>query len=327
MSMPHSVAPEALTADRLAFAEEVHYYLLQSPRQLPSRYLYDELGSALFDAICRLPWYRVTRTEQHLLEAQAPRILASADPLARVIELGPGNGDKLAMILGNNDLARGVLVHLVDVSGAALDVATRRISALPGIRVVAYPCEYSTGLQEIAEEPRGSGRVLVLCLGSNLGNFDPPDAAAFLRNIRASIALGDALLVGTDLVKPERDLVLAYDDPLGVTAAFNRNLLVRANRELGADFDIDAFAHRSTWNAAAARVEMHLVSRRAQTVHVPAAELEIAFAADEPIWTESSYKYEPEDVIQMLTRAGFAVMAQWVENGFALTLSHAAPMR
>lgn len=327
MSMPHSVASEALTADRLAFAEEVQYYLLQSPRQLPSRYLYDELGSALFDAICRLPWYRVTRTERHLLEAQAPRILASAAPLARVIELGPGNGDKLAMILGNSAFERGVNVYLVDVSEAALEVATRTISALPGVRVVAHPCEYSTGLQEIAEEPRGSGRALVLCLGSNLGNFDPPDAAAFLRSIRASIALGDALLVGTDLVKPERDLVLAYDDPLGVTAAFNRNLLVRANRELGADFDIDAFAHRSTWNAAAARVEMHLVSRRAQTVHVPAAELEIAFAADEPIWTESSYKYEPEDVIQMLTRAGFAVMAQWVENGFALTLSHAAPIR
>jgi dimethylhistidine N-methyltransferase len=327
MFTPRSGVFEPLIAERLVFAEEAEYYLSLSPRQLPSRFLYDELGSALFDAICRLPWYGVTRIEQRLLAEHAPQVLANAAPLSLVIELGPGNGDKLGRILAERDSTREVVVHLVDVSAPALDVATCRLASLDRVTVVAHPCEYSSGLAEIAELRRDEGRALVLCLGSNLGNFDPPDAAAFLQQIRTSVVSGDALLVGTDLVKPEGDLLLAYDDPLGVTAAFNRNLLVRLNRELGADFDVDAFAHRSIWNAAAARVEMHLVSRRAQTVHVPVAGLDIAFAADERIWTESSYKYEPEAVIRMLARAGFVVAAQWVEDGFALTLAHAAPMQ
>ncbi|MFI5179625.1 MAG: L-histidine N(alpha)-methyltransferase, partial [Vicinamibacterales bacterium] len=139
------------------------------------------------------------------------------------------------------------------------------------------------------------------------------------------LARGDALLVGADLVKPERDLILAYDDPLGVTAAFNRNLLVRINRELHADFDVSAFAHRALWNADASRVEMHLVALRAQQVRIPGASLEIAFEAGETIWTESSYKHRPDDVVRMLDRAGFRLLDQWIDDsdGFALTLVEA----
>ena len=172
---------------------------------------------------------------------------------------------------------------------------------------------------------RGAGRALTLFLGSNIGNFDPPGADAFLLGVRASLASGDTLLIGTDLVKPERELLLAYDDPLGVTAAFNRNLLVRINRELGADFDVSAFRHRALWNAAESRVEMHLVAARAQRVRIPGASLEVAFEEGETIWTESSYKYRPEQVVRMLERAGFRRVAQWMDeaDGFALTLVEA----
>ena len=171
-------------------------------------------------------------------------------------------------------------------------------------------------------ERRSTGRTLTLFLGSNIGNFDPPGADAFLLIIRASLESGDALLIGTDLVKPEADLLLAYDDPLGVTAAFNRNLLVRINRELGADFDLSAFQHRALWNAAQSRVEMHLVAVRRQQVRIPAAFLDLTLAPGEAIWTESSYKYKPDGVVRILERAGFKLVDQWIheENGFALTL-------
>jgi len=170
-----------------------------------------------------------------------------------------------------------------------------------------------------------AGRALALFLGSNIGNFDPPGANEFLIKLRASMVRGDTLLLGTDLVKPEREVLLAYDDPLGVTAAFNRNLLVRINRELGADFDVEAFAHRAVWNAAASRVEMHLVAARAQQVRIPGASLEVAFEQGETIWTESSYKFEPEAVVRMLEAAGFRRIDRWIDAaaGFALTLADA----
>jgi L-histidine N-alpha-methyltransferase len=160
-----------------------------------------------------------------------------------------------------------------------------------------------------------------LCLGSNLGNFDRPYAEMFLRHVRACIAPGDFLLLGLDLVKPEADLLLAYDDPLGVTAAFNRNLLVRINRELGADFEVSDFAHRAIWNPAASRIEMHLVSALPQTIRVPKANVTLRMRAGEIIWTESSYKYGREEIDALLHEAAFAVVDQWTDAGFALTLA------
>jgi len=164
--------------------------------------------------------------------------------------------------------------------------------------------------------------MLALFLGSNIGNFDPPGADEFLRTIRRALEPGDALLIGADLVKPERDLLLAYDDPLGVTAAFNRNLLVRVNRELDADFDLDAFEHRAIWNAGESRVEMHLVSRRSQHVRIQASGLDLLLQAGETIWTESSYKYRAPEIVEMLRGAGFREIDQWVDapDAFALTL-------
>ena len=317
-----SVSPPT-RADLGQFAEDVAYYLSLTPRQLPSHYLYDDLGSALFEAICRLPWYRIARVERELLRLHAHEIFAGVNDVSTLVELGPGNGEKLRTLLGAG--GRGPLaVHLVDVSQHALDAATGALSAHADLAVVSHRAAYEVGLAQAARERRSAGRALVLFLGSNIGNFDPPGAAAFLLGVRAAVTRGDALLLGVDLVKPVRELLLAYDDPLGVTRAFNKNLLVRANRELGADFDVDGFRHRAVWNAEHSRIEMHLVSARPQKVRVPAARLSLTFEEGETIWTESSYKYRRADVQPLLARAGFAVLDQWAADGFALTLAAAA---
>lgn len=304
------------------FAEDVRHYLTQTPRQLPSRYLYDALGSALFDAICELPWYRITGAEIRLLARHAPSVWSAMSPLDRIIELGVGDGRKLAALLSARPRELPpVQVDLVDISAAALDMASRTLARLGGTRVVCHEARYEAGLEAATRETL-RGRALVLFLGSNIGNFDPPSRDALLSHMRACLRPGDALLLGVDLVKPERELLLAYDDPLGVTGAFNLNLLVRINRELGADFNPECFAHRAVWNARDARVEMHLVSKRRQTVRIPGAGIKLDLQASETIWTESSYKYQPADIVRIIEAAGFEATAQW-EDGrarFALTL-------
>ena len=325
--MRRSAAPadRPLDAAAQALGDAVQFYLTQSPRQLPSEFLYDALGSALFDAICELPWYRITRSERALLERHGADILARVDPLTTVVELGPGSGGKLLTLLSTRGHAHDLTVHLVDVSAAALALASRALADLGVAGIVAHQATYEAGLVEAAASRAPRGRTLMLFLGSNIGNFDPPGAEEFLRSVRAALSPRDALLIGADLVKPEADLLRAYDDPLGVTAAFNRNLLVRINRELGADFAIDRFSHRAVWNSAESRVEMHLVSGAQQRVRVPAASIDVTFEPGETIWTESSYKYEPAGVQVMLERAGFRRISQWVDEDarFALTLVEA----
>jgi L-histidine N-alpha-methyltransferase len=305
--------------ERKAFADDVAYYLRLNPKQLPSRYFYDPLGSALFEAICHLPWYSITRAEQRLLAARASDIVRHLPSLSTIVELGPGSGEKLSTLVGASRSTASLTVHLVDVSSAALDLATRTLNA-HDVKVERHQASYEAGLEALSRHH--DRRTLVLFLGSNIGNFDPPGAAEFLRTIRRALRPDDALLIGVDLVKPERDLLLAYDDPLGVTAAFNRNLLVRVNRELDADFDIDAFEHRATWNSAESRVEMHLVSTRIQRVHIAASGLDLSLEAGETIWTESSYKYRGADIVAMLRHAGFREIDQWIDppGAFALTL-------
>jgi dimethylhistidine N-methyltransferase len=317
--MRHSAASHRTELSERAFAEDVAYYLTLTPRQLPSRYLYDQLGSSLFEAICRLPWYPITRTEQRLLEAQRHTIFDRLAPVSTVVELGPGSGDKLMTLMANH-AQRDVTVHLVDVSAAALDEATRTLTSSYSLPIVVHQATYEVGLSEVGPSAT-AGHTLVVFLGSNIGNFDPPGAEELLFGIRTELSPGDGLLLGTDLVKPESELLLAYDDPLGVTAAFNRNLLIRVNRELGGDFNVEGFAHRAIWNDVESRVEMHLVSVERQRVRVQASDIEITFDANEPIWTESSYKYRIEDLGPMLARAGFEIVGQWTENHFALTLA------
>jgi dimethylhistidine N-methyltransferase len=305
------------------FAIDVRAYLTRTPRQLPSRYFYDPLGSALFDAICRLPWYAITRSETRLIADHARAVFGHLEPLAQIVELGSGNGDKLAtLVSAGRQAAEPLEVHLVDVSAAALARSADTLSVFDGVDVFTHQMLYEDGLEKVRHGRSRAGRTLALFLGSNIGNFDQPAAEGLLRRIRVALGPGDAFLLGADLVKPERDLLLAYDDPLGVTAAFNRNLLVRLNRELGADIDLASFEHRAEWHPGHSRVEMHLVSTRPQRVRIPVAGLDFTMNAEEKIWTESSYKYEPADLVAMLTSAGFRRRDQWIDPDarFALTL-------
>jgi L-histidine Nalpha-methyltransferase len=307
------------------FASDVQYYLLQDPRQLPSRYFYDDLGSTLFDAICHLPWYPITRAELRLLASHGAQILERASA-STILELGCGNGDKLLTLLRTNAVhAARSSVHLVDLSPAALADAVDKLSAM-GLRVATHVATYEAGLHAAAGAFVRPGRALVLFLGSNIGNFDPPASNALSRGIRSELRPGDALLLGADLVKSVAAMTLAYDDPLGVTAAFNRNLLVRINRELGGDFAIDQFVHRALWNPSASRMEMHLVARSEQHVEIPACALGLTIHRDESIWTESSYKYDAAGIRDMVIGAGFVVSEQWVDqrDPFALTLASVA---
>jgi dimethylhistidine N-methyltransferase len=306
-----------------SLAHEVRVLLQLSPRQLPSFALYDPLGSFLFEAICRLPWYPVTRAEQRLLSTSRIEILDAVGRPSRLVELGPGNGDKLNMLLGPADEARasGVRhVDLVDVSITALEAAARLLTAQRSLSVGQHAQRYEDGIVSAAAARPPGQRLCVLFLGSNIGNFDPPADLAFLRTIRGALMPGDAIVIGADLIKPESTLMLAYDDPLGVTAAFNKNLLVHLNRELDATFDVASFDHRAVWNAEHSRVEMHLVSRARQSVELPKAELAIELAKGEPIWTESSYKYDADAFADMLQVAGFSPRKRWIDRAgqFAL---------
>jgi L-histidine N-alpha-methyltransferase len=306
-----NIAPEA-EATRLAFARDIRESFGRTPKQIASKYFYDELGSQLFEAICRLPWYQVTRAELGLLEHHGPAMIGALPSPTNLVELGCGSGEKLGALVQAGGDAIGE-IQLVDISPAALDMTDKRLRQL-GVEVAhAHLASYEDGLVLASRHRAATGPLALLFLGSNIGNFDPPVRQDLLRRMRAALRPGDALFLGTDLVKPERDLLLAYDDPLQVTAAFNRNILRRMNDELGATFDLDGFAHRALWNAPVQRVEMHLVSLRRQRVAIEAADLQLEFVAGETIWTESSYKYEPEQVRSFGTEAGFAGATQWVD--------------
>lgn len=311
-----------MTTEREQFAEDVRCGLAKRPRELPSRYLYDALGSALFEAICLLPWYPITRAEFRLLQAHGAEAIAHASP-ARLVELGPGSGEKLRTLIEAAPTPREPFeVHVVDVSRRALELSSQTL-ARADVRIAAHRARYEAGLRQAIAD--GAGSTLVLFLGSNIGNFDAAAAGAFLGRLRDALAPGDTLLLGADLVKPEAELLLAYDDPLGVTAAFNRNLLARINRELGGDFDLGAFAHRAVWNARASRMEMHLVAAVDTRVHIDAAGVTTEIARGEAIWTESSHKYEKAGLGALLGRAGFRILHTWIDDTdrFALALAAA----
>jgi L-histidine N-alpha-methyltransferase len=315
-----------LSASIAQFAADVARDLSCAPKRLQPKYLYDDLGSSLFGAICQLPWYRITRAEKQLLRRHRNAIAEAAGDRVRIIELGCGTGEKLQVVteafVRRSSAAE---VHLVDVSQLALD-QTKRALASSRLPVICHQTTYEQGAARAAGGREAGQGILVLFLGSNIGNVDPAAALELLAAIRARLAPADRLLLGVDLVKPARDLQLAYDDPLGVTAAFNKNLLVRMNRELDADFDLSAFEHVVRWNAAESRVEMHLGSTQRQMVRIPGAGITATFFTGETIWTESSYKYETADVRAMAELAGFTVGELWVdeEARFALGLLDAA---
>ena len=245
-------------------------------------------------------------------------IAGFAQPLT-IAELGCGNGEKLEIVL-EQGRPHCRQLHLIDISADALDQARARL-ARRGPIVTTCRGTYEEGLARLDSIRRDDEPLLVLFLGSNIGNFDPAGAHELLAAIRGALRPGDGLLLGSDLVKPARDLILAYADPLGVTAAFNLNVLRRVNEELDGDFDLGGFAHEARWNAAARRVEMHLVSLRDQRVAIAGAGLTLSFAPGDTIWTESSYKYDPAEIVADARTLGFATARQWTDESarFALT--------
>jgi L-histidine Nalpha-methyltransferase len=310
----------------VSLARDVRAGFAKRPRSLPPRYFYDALGSRIFEALGQLPWYRITAAETRLLRRAAPAVAGALAGPVRVVELGSGSGGKLALVVEALRARRKKPdVHVVDLSAAAVAASLERLATIPGVKATGHHAAYEPGLRASMRARGGRGETLVLFLGSNVGNFDPPDAVRLLQTVRRRLRPGDALLLGTDLVKSGRELLLAYDDPLGLTAAFNVNLLVRLNREVGADFDVPAWCHRAVWNAKARRVEMHLVSLVRQRVTAPKASVSAVFEPGETIHTESSHKYRPRDVDRLVEAAGFRRERRWLDRSakFALTLCRA----
>jgi L-histidine Nalpha-methyltransferase len=317
MTSAASPAPALQFDERVALA--VHRGLTSRPKRLPAWLFYDEAGSRLFDAITELPEYYLTRTERGILAGHAGDMIAHASPGARVriTELGAGSADKTRLLLkAAVDRQQRVIYEPVDVSSSALRAARERIEReIAGVTVAPRVMDYTHGdgdrlhLGPVGEDERR----LVLYIGSSIGNFEPHQAEHLLRRLRAGLRTGDSVLLGVDLAKDKTTLLAAYDDAAGVTAAFNRNMLVRLNRELDGDFDPDAFAHRAVWNAARSRMEMHLVSRAAQCVRLHALGLAVPFAAGESIHTENSYKYRPGDAEALLAEVGFAATVTWTD--------------
>jgi L-histidine N-alpha-methyltransferase len=311
-----------------AVAAAVREGLSAHPKHLPPWLFYDAAGSRLFEQITELPEYYLTRAERAILTAHASEMIALAaqGQRLRLVELGAGSADKTRLLLSAAVAYQGaVLYEPLDVSATALDEAKERIEReIPGVRVSPQVLDYTQGLDGL--EPAAAGeRRLVLYIGSSIGNFEPRAAERLLQQLRAGLEPGDSLLLGVDLIKDEATLLAAYNYAAGVTAAFNRNVLVRLNRELGANFAPETFAHRAVWNASESRIEMHLESQVAQRVCLAALNLEVDFAAGETIHTENSYKYAPGAAQAMLAEAGFAPTGNWTDaqGWFAVCLSRA----
>ena len=283
-------------------------------KELPSMYLYDEIGSALFEVISHLPEYGLTRADERLLRRHAGDIVERMPTPVAVAELGSGSGRKTRWVLEALCRRQRTSYYPIEISPSALAICERELRDIDSISILGFEREYLDGLLEATAHRRVGQHLLVLFLGSTIGNFDRPAGVEFLASIRRVLEPGDALLLGTDLEKSSVELLHAYDDELGVTAAFNLNLLARINRELGADFDLQQFEHLATINQEARSVEMHLRSRRCQTVNIPAAELLVEFREGETIWTESSHKYSAGEVLQIASDAGFRCEAQWIDE-------------
>lgn len=297
------------------FAADVRDGLTRAgQKELPSKYLYDDVGSALFEVISRLPQYGLTRADERLLRRHANEIVdLLAGPVA-VAELGSGSGKKTRWLLEAFCRRQRTSYYPVEISRSALMMCERELSDIDAISIVGFEREYLDGLLEVASYRKRGQRLFVLFLGSTIGNFDRPAGVKFLSSVRSILQTGDSLLLGADLEKPTAQLLGAYDDELGVTAAFNLNLLARTNRELGADFDLREFSHLAKINPIARSVEMHLQSKRKQTVNIRRAEVSVEFQEGETVWTESSHKYSAEEIVETASGAGFRCERQWIDE-------------
>ena len=297
------------------FSIDVRAGLTRSGQKaLPSKYFYDEVGSALFEAISVLPEYGLTRADERLLRRHSDRIVSLLDLPLVVAELGSGTGKKTRWLLKALSQRQATLYYPIEISRAALAACERALSDIDSISVIGLEREYLEGLSAVVDGRRRGQHVLTLFLGSSVGNLEHSAAVDFLKGVRRLLNAGDALLLGTDLVKPVPQLLAAYDDALGVTRAFNLNLLARINRELDADFDLSAFEHVASFNSATRSIEMHLRSRRGQTVTVGKPPFSVTFDEGETILTETSHKYSLDEVQSISEEAGFRCVEQFVDR-------------
>lgn len=294
-----------------SFREAVLRGLSRRAKALPCRFLYDERGSALFEEICELPEYYLTRTETAILADHAPEIARLAGPHAQLIEFGSGSSRKVRLLLEALDTPAAYVA--IDISREPLRVAAEELAAeFPDVAVVAICADYLQPLRLPALPARGEGRRIGFFPGSTIGNFTPEEAIDFLAGCRQVLGRDGRMLVGADLKKDPALLDAAYNDRAGVTAAFNLNLLERINRELDADFNLDRFAHDAFYNAAAGRIEIYIKSLADQIVTV--AGRAIRFTAGERIHTEDSWKYTVEELERLAGRAGFRPLRHWTDD-------------
>src|SRR5437867_2884040 len=297
---------------RQSFAEDVRQGLSKPQKELQPWYFYDALGSALFAAICELPEYYLTRAESEILRKHGASIARALPDPERIIELGSGDGRKTSLLLDAVVARQPRLTYIpIDVDGTVLESSARDLlSSFPGLRVNAIRGDYRDLVSLITPAPH----TVVLFLGSSIGNLDPQAAASMLRDVRRALAPGNVLFLGADLQKPKSIVEPAYNDALGVTAAFNLNLLARINRELGGHFDLAAFDHHAFLNESESRIEMHLVSRARQSAVIDALQMEVRLEHGETIHTENSYKYSRSDLQNLAREGGFTVEQTWTDS-------------
>jgi dimethylhistidine N-methyltransferase len=305
-----------------SFADDVRAGLTAARKHLPPKYFYDELGSALFEAICFLPEYYLTRAETEILDRASGEMIEAIGGPIELVEFGSGSARKTRMLIGAALERQDLLeYHPIDISPTALvDSATTLVAEYGRLHVAAYASDYVEVLA--LRKLRTSQRVLALFLGSNIGNYAPAAATALLRAMSEAFKPGDGLLLGTDLKKNAAVLELAYDDPTGVTAAFDKNVLGRINRELGGNFDLDAFEHVARYDAVRGCIDSFLVAQRGMNVRIASLDLDVRITATESIHTESSYKFDESDIAALAASAGFRVERRWTDTAerFAVSL-------
>lgn len=299
---------------RAGLAEDVRKGLTAYPKRFLPKYFYDELGSQLFEAICLLPEYYLTRAENEILVRYADDIAAAVDGHKTLVEMGSGSASKTRLIIEALLRSQGELLFMpVDISETALESGSRiLLQSYPRLRIEAFAADYFVGLAELGKKPRG--RTLALFLGSNISNFDREEAHRFLRAMREVLNEGDALLLGADLKKDPAVLEAAYNDALGVTSAFNLNVLARINRELGGSFDLHAFRHYAFYNQTEGRIEIYIESLKNQMVRIEKLDLEVSFESGELIHTENSYKYDTAGIARLASETGFTCTRSWFDS-------------
>ncbi|HEY1728868.1 MAG TPA: L-histidine N(alpha)-methyltransferase [Candidatus Baltobacteraceae bacterium] len=303
------------------FADDVRRGLRALPKRLPPKSFYDDLGSSLFEAITHLPEYYLTRAESELLARYAGDIIDEMGTPIELLELGSGSATKTRYLIEAVLERQRILRYSpIDISSAALNASAQSlIDEYPSLSVEAFAGDYFDLLE--GQKLRSHGRTMALFLGSNIGNFEPQEASALLQALRRTLKPGDALLLGTDLKKSIDRLELAYDDPAGVTAAFNKNVLGRINRELGGNFDLRAFEHDAHYDPVRGAVDMFLIATSAQNVRIRDLDMQVGFAEFESIHTESSYKYDPESISRIAESSGYRLVRCWFDSGIDYALS------